>query len=109
VLLLPADPDAKTDEIGNTNKQRQFTPADFNRLSINRIMASLSLQRGSGGSVCSGESDAMQAALVGPGSNFPFESDSILIYQCSVLVSMFVSKQQVSSLCTEGFGTLCTA
>jgi hypothetical protein len=58
MALFPADPDKRTDEIGNTNKQRQFTPADFNRLTINRMEASLSLQRGSGGSVCGGESDA---------------------------------------------------
>jgi hypothetical protein len=55
VLLVPADPDKRTDEIGNTNKQRLFTPADFNRLTANRLMAGLSLQRGSGGSVCGGE------------------------------------------------------
>jgi hypothetical protein len=54
VPARPADPDPRA-AIQNNNKVRHSTPADFNRLTMNKIEASVSLKRGVGGSVCSGE------------------------------------------------------
>ncbi|WIA19710.1 hypothetical protein OEZ85_005636 [Tetradesmus obliquus] len=65
-------------ELPNNNRDRRFTPADFNRLTINRIEASLSLQRGAGGSVCSGDSGgAVFYASTGLLAGITIEADNI--------------------------------